>query len=116
MGDLGTSLSPPLNTLTKHIHIPTCVLAQGPTSNDCICICICIQVRLNKLESFRGLVDHFTQEVDEWKQWQDEPEPHLAAFPGEWQEKLNGFKKLVLIRCLRPEKVYTSNIPSNPKG
>ena len=41
----------------------------------------------------------------EWRKMYDSKEPHKAAFPAPWAEKLTDFQKMIVVRCLRPDKV-----------
>ncbi|KAM4608668.1 dynein axonemal heavy chain 7 [Polymixia lowei] len=61
--------------------------------------------RLDEMERFRGLRRDMARLRDEWKKVYDSPSPHHAPFPDEWQEKLGQFQKMLVIRCLRPDKI-----------
>lgn len=41
----------------------------------------------------------------EWRKIYDSKEPHRASFPAPWSEQLSDFQKMIVIRCLRPDKV-----------
>uniref|UniRef100_A0A8C5C2P0 Dynein axonemal heavy chain 7 n=1 Tax=Gadus morhua TaxID=8049 RepID=A0A8C5C2P0_GADMO len=56
--------------------------------------------RLQDMERFQGLRRDMARLRDQWKET-----PHHAPFPGEWQERLGPFQKMLVIRCLRPDKV-----------
>ncbi|XP_026865841.2 dynein heavy chain 7, axonemal [Electrophorus electricus] len=61
--------------------------------------------RLDELESFRGLRRDLGCLKDGWKDVYDSKDPHHTCFPGEWQDKLGQFQRMLVIRCLRPDKV-----------
>ena len=42
--------------------------------------------------------------VKEWKDYYDSVEPHTHALPKQW-DKLGLFQKMIVLRCLRPDKV-----------
>ena len=54
---------------------------------------------------FKGIRIKFTRQVDQWKQYYDAVEPHTEPLPGEWNDKLRSFQKLIILRCIRPDKV-----------
>ncbi|KAA0715776.1 Dynein heavy chain 7, axonemal [Triplophysa tibetana] len=68
------------------------------TSWDEIC-------RLDQMEGFKGLRKDLDHLHEDWKRVYDSKDPHHSPFPSEWQEKLGQFQRMLVIRCLRPDKV-----------
>ena len=60
---------------------------------------------LASLTNFTSLCDHFTTNTKEWKLLFDNPSPQNEQFPGEKWNALESFKKLLILRCIRPDKV-----------
>ncbi|XP_044073688.1 dynein axonemal heavy chain 7 isoform X2 [Siniperca chuatsi] len=61
--------------------------------------------RLDEMERFKGLRHDMARLRNEWKKVYDSPNPHKTPFPDEWQKKLSQFQRMLVIRCLRPDKV-----------
>eukprot|EP00055_Hartaetosiga_balthica_P018142 m.129163 g.129163 ORF g.129163 m.129163 type:complete len:2586 (+) comp9459_c1_seq4:2-7759(+) len=63
--------------------------------------------RANNLEtgSFKGLREDVVANVEQFKQYYDDAAPHDKALPGDWEDKLTDMQKLILLRCLRPDKI-----------
>uniref|UniRef100_A0A3B5AG71 Dynein axonemal heavy chain 7 n=1 Tax=Stegastes partitus TaxID=144197 RepID=A0A3B5AG71_9TELE len=61
--------------------------------------------RLDEMECFNGLLHDMVHLKNEWKQVYDSSNPHQTPFPDKWQEKLSQFQKMLIIRCLRPDKI-----------
>jgi dynein heavy chain, axonemal len=59
---------------------------------------------LTMLSSFNGLCTHIRQNVNKWKQMFDGPSPQTDDLPDEWNNLIS-FRKLLILRCLRPDKV-----------
>ena len=54
---------------------------------------------------FHTIRDHFTKHTDLWKVYYDSVEPHHETLPQEWDTKIGMFQKMLVLRCLRPDKV-----------
>ncbi|XP_046853910.1 dynein axonemal heavy chain 12-like isoform X2 [Xenia sp. Carnegie-2017] len=63
---------------------------------------ICRMCDLDGFEDFRNT---FASNIHEWRKIYDSKEPHKAAFPPPSSEKLTDFQKMIVLRCLRPDKV-----------
>ncbi|KAM4746905.1 dynein axonemal heavy chain 3-like [Rhinophrynus dorsalis] len=62
-------------------------------------------LRLSTLPLFTGLDDHFCSNLIEWKHIYDSPNPNEMELPDPWEDLLTSFQKLLIIRCIRPDKV-----------
>nr|XP_033800562.1 dynein heavy chain 7, axonemal [Geotrypetes seraphini] len=60
--------------------------------------------RLDDLSHFKGIRKEFMRLKDGWKTVYDSMDPHHEPFPLEW-DNFGQFQKLLIIRCLRPDKV-----------
>uniref|UniRef100_A0A6Q2XF97 Uncharacterized protein n=1 Tax=Esox lucius TaxID=8010 RepID=A0A6Q2XF97_ESOLU len=72
---------------------------DNPHSNSCTWLPkkawdeIC---RLDQINRFKGLRNILCVSLQS---------PHHTSFPAEWKEKLGKFQKMLVIRCLRPDKI-----------
>ncbi|XJO76015.1 hypothetical protein BDV3_006595 [Batrachochytrium dendrobatidis] len=64
---------------------------------------------LSTLAFFTDFDTGFTESIDHYMAIFDSSTPHREPLPGIWQDKLDGFQKLLLLRCLRADCV-TSGI------
>jgi len=66
--------------------------------------------RMCDLPAFKTFRQHFESNINVWKELYDDREPHVAPIPEPWNEKLTDFQKMIVIRCLRPDKVQNKMI------
>ncbi|KAL5473898.1 hypothetical protein EMCRGX_G028462 [Ephydatia muelleri] len=59
-------------------------------------------VRASDLENLKGLMKDFGPQ---WKQLYDSPSPQDTKLPEPWETKLRGLDRMVLLRCIRPDKM-----------
>ncbi|XP_061847983.1 dynein axonemal heavy chain 3 [Colius striatus] len=61
-------------------------------------------VRASSLTNLQGLMEHVRDNFSKWKLIYDSVRPHEEAFPDRWST-LVGLHRMVILRCLRPDKV-----------
>nr|XP_022323965.1 dynein heavy chain 7, axonemal-like isoform X6 [Crassostrea virginica] len=61
--------------------------------------------RLEDMDQFKGMRTKFISQKDGWREVYDSVDPMHQKMPGDWDEKLQTFQKLLLLRCLRPDKI-----------
>ncbi|XP_068400848.1 dynein axonemal heavy chain 7 isoform X2 [Eschrichtius robustus] len=61
--------------------------------------------RLDELPAFKTIRREFMHLKDGWKNVYDSLEPHHEIFPDDWENKVSEFQRMLIIRCLRPDKI-----------
>ncbi|KAF7658906.1 hypothetical protein LDENG_00006200 [Lucifuga dentata] len=60
---------------------------------------------LSALVNFSSLAQSFTKHLQGFKRIFDSNQPHREPLPGEWDTKLDSFQKLLVLRCLRTDRL-----------
>ena len=55
------------------------------------------------LPCFEGILDDMERDWGIWKYWILSQNVHVKKLPGKWEEKMNDFQRLILVRTLCPE-------------
>ncbi|KAL3853467.1 hypothetical protein ACJMK2_017003 [Sinanodonta woodiana] len=63
---------------------------------------ICRGSDLKSLKKFR---EHLVHNIDKWKDYYNSKDPHLEDLPEPFHSTLNEMQKMVVLRCIRPDKV-----------
>ncbi|XP_032996859.1 dynein heavy chain 12, axonemal [Lacerta agilis] len=61
--------------------------------------------RASDMTAFKGLRSHIAEELKEWRKIYDSKEPQNVPLPKPWNTNLNEIKKMIVLRCLRPDKI-----------
>ena len=61
--------------------------------------------RMSEIGSCKGIREAFEHHELDWRKMYDDLNPHEFPLPGEWNDKLNSFQKMMCLRCIRPDKV-----------
>ncbi|XP_052045898.1 dynein axonemal heavy chain 12 [Apodemus sylvaticus] len=61
--------------------------------------------RASELPVFHGLREHFRDYIYAWEEIYDSKEPHNMKFPEPMDKTLNELQKIIILRCLRPDKI-----------
>ena len=70
----------------------------------------------DNLESLTGLVQSFQTMGKDWKSWFMSPNPESTPLPGDWGNKLDSMQCMVVLRCVRPDRLtqaVTSYVTEN---
>ena len=57
------------------------------------------------LEVFKGFLEFFMKEHRQFKSIFDSKDPELHPLPGGWDDKLNSFQKLIILKAIRLDKI-----------
>jgi dynein heavy chain len=60
---------------------------------------------MNQLEAFRGIDSYFIEFHKKFKKIFDSMNPHEEKMPGEWNDRLNSFQKMILLKSIRADKI-----------
>ncbi|KAJ3049383.1 Dynein heavy chain 7, axonemal [Rhizophlyctis rosea] len=61
--------------------------------------------RLDKMTSFKGFRAAFQEHIETYHKIYDSTEPQKEGLPGGWDQRLNAFQKLIVLRTVRPDKM-----------
>jgi len=61
------------------------------------------------MTNFTGLVGNFTHNSKEWRRWYMSSRPEIEALPGDWNEKCDKLRKMIIIKIIRPDRVLFSS-------
>jgi dynein heavy chain len=56
-------------------------------------------------ENFGSLTNSIITNFDEWQDWATKANPHNEPLPLEWNDKVNNFERLLILKAFRPEKL-----------
>ncbi|XP_051667332.1 dynein axonemal heavy chain 1 [Manacus candei] len=60
---------------------------------------------LSSLKNFSDFDNDFAANLEEFRTIFDSPNPHREPLPGKWETGLDAFQKLLVLRCLRGDKI-----------
>jgi len=61
--------------------------------------------RMGDLQAFKSFRKSFESDLVSWHSYFNDKEPQKATLPSPWDKKLNDFQKMIILRCMRPDKV-----------
>lgn len=61
--------------------------------------------RACKMPNFAGFLDHFSKNIETYRELAEHPSPHEWEFPPAGKLICNKLRQLIVIRCLRPDKL-----------
>ncbi|XP_030590036.1 dynein heavy chain 12, axonemal [Archocentrus centrarchus] len=61
--------------------------------------------RASELPGLQGLKEAFFKNPEDFKPIYDSKDPYTVGLPAPWCEQLNDLQKMIIVRCLRPDKI-----------
>lgn len=61
--------------------------------------------RLSAIPAFLNFANDFKMQIADWKLIYDSSEPHKCKLPTGWDQRLNSFQKVIIMRIMRPDKL-----------
>lgn len=61
-------------------------------------------LNLGRLPAFKGIGQHFVQNLAHYRKYFDSSDPHRDPLAVEWNSKLSQFQKMLFLRCIRVDK------------
>ncbi|XP_031701028.1 dynein heavy chain 12, axonemal isoform X2 [Anarrhichthys ocellatus] len=61
--------------------------------------------RASELSGLQGIKEAFIKSPEDFKSIYDSKEPSNTLLPAPWCEQLNDLQKMIIVRCLRPDKI-----------
>ena len=62
-------------------------------------------VRVSSLTNFKGFYADVKENIEQWERIYNSSEPYTQSLPGSWDQRLNSFQKLIVMRIIRPDKL-----------
>jgi len=60
-------------------------------------------------EAYGGLMESFKENEAVWLEWASGDNPHIDPLPLDWKDKLDDFRKMVVLRAFRPDKLMSAS-------
>ncbi|XP_054071997.1 dynein axonemal heavy chain 12 isoform X1 [Rissa tridactyla] len=61
--------------------------------------------RASEIPALKGLRSHISENIGEWQKVYDSKEPQSFPLPEQFNNTLNELQKIIILRCLRPDKI-----------
>ncbi|KAF3429654.1 hypothetical protein E2986_08409 [Frieseomelitta varia] len=65
-------------------------------------------VRATSLPGLEQLRQSFEMQTSHWKAYYDSSSPHMESFPHPFENETESLKKLVILKCIRPDKIVAA--------
>lgn len=63
-------------------------------------------IKLENLPEFKGFISSFKNNLNEWQKYYDSIDPYVETLPKPWEDRASRFEKIIVLKALRPDKVF----------